>query len=111
MSVEETRNEAMEAAKKLCGMSKGQITQTVNWLKAILSNAAGEADWLLIQDLETQNLFWKLQGLSQHFEAAHEKYISGRDTKEDEAEEEVQIQADIKYYEEVSEKIFEATRL
>ena len=75
MSAEETRCEAVEAAKKLHGTTKGHITQTVNRLKAILTDAAGEAVRLLIQDLETQNLFQKLQGLSQHLEAAHEKYI------------------------------------
>ena len=109
--MEETRREAAEAAKKLRGTTKKQIIQTVNRLKAILTDAAGEAVRLLIQDLETQNLFQKLQGLSQHLEAAHEKYIWAWDTKEDEAEEEAQIQADIKYYEEVSEKIFEMKRL
>ena len=75
MSGEEARCEAVEAANKVWGTAQGQKTQTVNRLKAILSEAAGEAVRLLIQDLENQNLFQRLQNLAQHFESCHEKYI------------------------------------
>ena len=86
MSMEENRWEAIENAKRFCGATKGQITQCTNQLKAKLIEAEGEVVRPLIQDLETQNLFQKLQGLSSSFEATYEKYISLWDVKETEAE-------------------------
>ena len=56
--------EAIEAAKKLRTISKGQITNTVNRLKAILSEATNKTVRPLVNDLETQNLFAKLQRLA-----------------------------------------------
>ena len=69
MFAEENRREAIENAKRLRGATKGHITQCTNQLKVILTNAEGEVVRPLIQDLETQNLFQKLQGLSISFEA------------------------------------------
>ena len=87
MSGEEARHEAIEADKKLQTTVKGQITNTVNRLKAILSEATDETVRPLLNHLETQNIFLRLQNLDQHFESAHEKYIMLHAPKEDENEE------------------------
>ena len=102
---------AVEAAKKLQTSTKGQITQCTNQLKMIHTMAQIEDVRPLIEDLETQNLYQKLQSLSSSFEAVHEKYISVRDTKETEAEEVAQVAVDLAYYEDMLNKVYEMTRI
>ena len=83
-----SRTETIEAAKKLWTTLKGQIMHTINRLKDILGKATNKMVRLLVNDLETQNLFAKLQRLNQHFETTHEKYVSLREPKDDKNENE-----------------------
>ena len=65
--------ETMETVKRLRTSSKGQITHTVNMLTGILSEADDDTIRLLLNDIQTQDLFAKLKKLSQLFEDLHEK--------------------------------------
>ena len=53
-------------------------------------------------------MFAKLQKLSQQFDQLHEKYIFLKDIKDTKEEEDAQMHADIKYWEEVTEKSLRA---
>ena len=82
---EEERREAIEAARRLRTSTKGQITACANRLKVILETVPAEGIRSLINNLETENLYQKLQSLSTSFEAAYENYIVTREAKENDA--------------------------
>ena len=101
--------EGIESVKKARTAAKGQITNSVNKLNKILG--AVDFDEKNINDIEVQDLFGKLRKHSQQFEQLHDQYTSLREAKATDKEEEECVEAEIKYQEEVSDKVFEITRL
>ena len=99
----------IDSVKKSRTAVKGQITSHVNKLNKILE--ADEFDEKNINDIEIQDTYRKLRKHFQQFEQLHEQYTSLRKPKATDEEEEACVAAEIKYQEEVSDKVFKVTRL